>query len=135
MQATHNAPVLFCNTMQITGGHLESFKHAVQRAVEFVEEHGPQLMVEVFIDEQRLVAYSFQLYRDSESILIHWKMSDPHIREVMEHCTVQRLDVYGRPNEAVMEQLRRPDDQEVAVTVTPHFTGFTRLLASGQANT
>ncbi|HZA17459.1 MAG TPA: hypothetical protein VE645_11315 [Pseudonocardiaceae bacterium] len=92
-------------------------------------------MAEIFTDEQRLLAYSFQLYRDSESILIHWKMSDPHIREVMEHCTVQRLDVYGRPNEAVMEQLRRPADQEVPVTVTPHFTGFTRFLASGQAST
>jgi hypothetical protein len=130
MLATHDAPVLFRNTMQIAGGHLESFKHAVQRAVEFVKEHGPQLMVEVFLDEQRLLAYSFQLYRDSESILVHWKMSDPHIREVMEHCTVQRLDVYGRPNEAVMKQLRRTADHEVPVTVTPHFTGFTRFLAS-----
>ena len=54
-------------------------------------------MAETFTDEQRLLAYSFQLYRDSESILIHWKMSDLHIREVMEHCSVQRLDVYGGP--------------------------------------
>ena len=74
--------------------------------------------------------HSFQLYRDSESILLHWSMSDPHIREVMEHCTVQRLDVYGRPNEAVMEQLQRPTDQQVPVTVTPHFTGFIRFLAN-----
>ncbi len=131
MQTTHNAPVLFRNTMQITDGRLESFKHAVQRAVEFVEEHGPQLMVEVFIDEQRMLAYSFQLYRDSESILVHWKMSDPYIREVMEHCTVQQLDVYGRPSEVVTEELRRPADEEITVTVTPRFTGFTRFLASG----
>jgi hypothetical protein len=45
-------------------------------------------MVEVFIDEQRLLVYSFQLYRDLESILVTGDVG-PYIREVMEHCAVQ----------------------------------------------
>lgn len=38
----------------------DAFRHAVARAVAFAEEHGPQLMVEVFIDEDRMPAYSFR---------------------------------------------------------------------------
>ncbi len=59
--------------MRITKGHLAGFKGAVQEAVKFAKQHGPQLMVQTFIDEQQMLAYSFQLYRDSESVLVHWR--------------------------------------------------------------
>jgi hypothetical protein len=48
--------ILFRNMMRITEGHLHAFKRAIIEAVEFVEENGPQLMVQTFINEQR--AYS-----------------------------------------------------------------------------
>lgn len=67
MSPTHDGPILFRNTVRIADGHLEDFKQAVRRAVAFVDEHGPQLIVDVFIDEQRMLAYSFQLYRDWDS--------------------------------------------------------------------
>ena len=81
--------ILFHNTMKITDGHLDQFRAAVRRAVEFVEEHGPQLMVQVFVDEQTMEAHSFQLYRDSASVLAHWAMSDPYIQDVMAHCHIE----------------------------------------------
>ena len=83
MRSTPSSPLLLHNTMRIRPGHLEPYKAAVQRAVEFVEEHGPQIMVQVFIDEERLEAHSFQLYPDSDAILAHWKLSDPYIQDVM----------------------------------------------------
>ncbi len=123
-------PILLINTMQIENGKLEAFKESVNNSLAFVEANGPQLMVEVYVDEENMRAYSFQVYRDSESILSHWQMSDPYIREVMQHITVKRLDIYGRPNEAVMEGLRSFSEDGVVVSMTPHFTGFTRLQAS-----
>jgi hypothetical protein len=98
VRSTRRAPLLLHNTMRITEGHLEGFRHAVEKAVAFVEEHGPQLAVQVFIDEERLVAHSFQLYPDSAAIVRHWSLSDPYIREVMERtarssasrCTASR---------------------------------------------
>lgn len=108
-------------------GHLEGFKEAVEKAVRFVEEHGPQLMVEVFIDEAQMLAYSYQLYSDSESVLKHWQLSDPYIQGVMQHCTVEAFDVYGEPDEAVMQGLRSGGNEQMPVTFTPWFTGFYRL--------
>lgn len=57
-------------------------------------------------------------------------MSDPYIHKVMEHSTVQRLDVYGQPDDAVMEGLR-PFRDEVTVAVTPSFAGFDRFPPDG----
>lgn len=117
--------ILFHNTMRIADGHLEQFEEAVQRAVAFVEEHGPQLMVQVFLDEDRRLAHSFQLYRDSEAVLAHWKLSDPYIREVMEHCSIQSFETYGEISDEVLDGLRAGPVGEV--TVRQALTGFTRF--------
>jgi hypothetical protein len=59
--------------------------------------------------------------------LEHWKISDAYIEEVMKYCRLVRLDIYGRPNEAVMERIQQAVEQGIAVTVTPEFVGFGRF--------
>ena len=122
--------LLFHNTMRIREGHLDEFRASIVKAVDFVREHGPQLMVEVFIDADAMRAHSFQLYADDESVLKHWELSDPYIREVMEHCTVERFEVFGRPGERILEGLRAPGGASFPVTITPRLTGFTRVAGA-----
>ncbi|GGS29777.1 hypothetical protein [Actinokineospora fastidiosa] len=124
-----NGTLLFHNTMRIREGRLDEFQAAVVKAVDFVREHGPQLMVEVFIDAEAMVAHSFQLYADDESVLRHWELSDPYIREVMEHCTVERFEVFGHPGEQVRTGLHGPTGESFPTSITPRLTGFTRLTA------
>ncbi|GHF35616.1 hypothetical protein [Streptomyces fumanus] len=128
-----NAPdsgiLLFRNTMRITEGHLAPYREAVEKAVRFVEEHGPQVMVEVFIDERKLLAHSFQMYRDSASVRAHWKMSEPYIQEVMKHCRVERFEVFGEPDADVAAGVRKSLDDEVSPSFAARFTGFTRFDA------
>ena len=121
--------ILLINTMRIERGKLEDFKVSVKNSLAFVQANGPQLMVQVYVDEENLRAYSFQLYDTSESILTHWRMSDPYIRDVMQHVTVERLDVFGWPDDAVLEGLRPFSEDGVVVTVTPRFAGFARFQA------
>jgi len=45
-------------------------------------------IVVAYVDEQRMLAVSYQLYRDSAAILEHWHLADPYIARVMEHCVV-----------------------------------------------
>jgi hypothetical protein len=130
--AAGSGPLLMHNTMKITEGHLDGFREAVRRAVGFVEEHGPQLMVRVFVDEARLRAHSFQLYADSEAVRTHWRLSDPYIAAVMEHCSVERLDVYGNPDAEVRAALEPGGPGPFPVSITPLFTGFVRLGGEGR---
>ncbi len=76
-----------------------------------------------------MLAYSYQLYRDSESVLVHWRLSDPYIGKVMEHCTVEKFDGYGQPSEEVMKRLNRLG--ESLATVKPRLVGFVRLPSGG----
>ncbi|WP_309083149.1 hypothetical protein [Chelativorans sp.] len=117
--------ILFRNVMQITPGSLEPFRDAVRRAVEFVEQHAPQLMVRTYIDEDHMRAVSFQLYRNSDDVLRHWELSDPYIQAVSEHCTVESFEVYGNPSEEVAAGLARFLGDRVRITKP--FVGFSRF--------
>lgn len=131
MQPKTDDVILFRNTMRIREGHLDDFKRAIREAVDFVEQHGPQLMLQTFIDRQRMLAFSYQLYRDSESILRHWQLADPYISKVMEHCTVEDFQVHGPPSEAVLEGMRAMIDDGRA-RVTPRLAGFVRFVSDSR---
>ncbi|PDP86292.1 hypothetical protein CQJ94_18025 [Glycomyces fuscus] len=131
MDTTHGATLLFHNTMRIAEGHLDAFAEAIGAAVAFTEKHAPQLMVEVFLDEEDMLAHSFQLYRDSASVLRHRELSDSYIRGVMEHCSVVGFEVYGEPDQRVREGITVPDPG-FPVTFHPRVAGFTRPLATAR---
>ena len=120
-------PILFIATSQIHDGALEKFKVAVRKTIEFLEANGPQLLGEVCIEENEMTAYTIQLHHDSESILAHWQLADPYQRDVMQHITTTRVDLYGQPNEAVMEGMRRLASEGAVLSVAPMFAGFNRF--------
>ena len=98
----------------------------MRRAVEYAERHGAQLTVQVFVDDAQRIAHSFQLSPDSAAVLRHWSLSDPYISDVMRHCTVESLQVYGEPDDAVAEGLSEVLADGVVRLVGPHHVGFVR---------
>lgn len=120
--------ILLRNTMSFNRAHADEFKQAIRNAVEFAKAHAPQLMVQVFIDEEQALCYSFQLYENSEAILRHWEVSDPHISAVMAHCSVRRMEVYGTPSDEVRSGILRSVSED-RVSFTPAITGYHHLAA------
>ncbi|GAA3919293.1 hypothetical protein GCM10022244_30520 [Streptomyces gulbargensis] len=125
--------LLFRNTMRITDGHLDDFREAVAQAVAFAEQHGPQLMVQTFVDEERMRAHSFQLYRDSDAVRVHWKLADPFIQDVMRHCRVERFEVFGEPDADVAAGVRAALGEQCALTFSPRIAGFVRFATGLRA--
>ncbi|MFF5976481.1 hypothetical protein ACFY7C_33755 [Streptomyces sp. NPDC012769] len=122
-----DAILLFRNTMRILDGHLDGFRAAIEGAVAFARQHGPQLMVQTFVDEERMRAHSFQLYRDSDAVRTHWRLADPYIREVMEHCRVERFEVFGTPDADVTAGIRSALAESCELTFSSRIAGFARL--------
>jgi len=122
-----SGPIVFITTFQIENGALEKFKEAIRKSTDFIETNGPQLMAEVCIDENDMRAHGVQVHRDSESILTHWQLADPYMRDVMQYITTTRVEIYGQPNEAVLKGMRRLSSQGAVISVTPVFAGFSRL--------
>ncbi|MGY0019004.1 hypothetical protein ACVHNB_08470 [Streptomyces sp. YJ-C3] len=123
---TQGSVLLFRNTMRITEGHVVEFREAIANAVDFAQRHGPQLMVQTFIDESRMLAHSFQLYQDSDAVRAHWALSDPYIQDVMKHCSVDRFEVFGQPDPDVAQGLRSVLGEGARITFSPRTAGFLR---------
>ncbi len=119
--------IIFITTNQIREGALEKVKEAAQKSTNFLETNIPQLMAEVFIDEKELRFFGIQVHRNSESILAHWQISDPYMKDVMQYITTTRVDIYGQPNKAALEGIRQLSSQGTDISVTPQFVGFSRL--------
>lgn len=117
--------ILFRNVMKITEGSLEPFREAG------VERNGPQLMVQTFIDEQEMRAVSFQLYRNCEDVLRHWEISDPHIRAVSKHCSVEKFEIYGNPSDEVAAGLSQFFGDGRGHIMKP-LAGFTRFQSTSR---
>jgi hypothetical protein len=128
-EGENDGRLLFRNTMQITEGHLDDFRQAIEDAVDFAEQHAPQLMVDVFVDEDRHTATSFQIYPDSQAVLRHWELSDPYISKVMEHCSVAKFEVFGSPSDEVRNGFGRMSG--VDVSMQPRLTGYLKLADHG----
>ncbi|MCE8014361.1 hypothetical protein HOP54_06200 [Halomonas daqingensis] len=119
--------ILQITTFSIHHGQLERFKESIEKAVEFARRNGPQLLVEVYIDEDRMRAKSIQIQRDSEAILAHWKISDPYIQDVMKSCTLLHIDMYGDPNQEVLDGMKPLLRDGVTMNVMSGFVGFGRF--------
>ncbi|MFF1510790.1 hypothetical protein [Streptomyces sp. NPDC058326] len=133
MTAQNDGTLLFRNTMRITEGHLDGFREAIARAVDFAQRHGPQLMVQTFLDERRMLAHSFQLYRDSDAVRLHWRLADPYIAEVMEHCRVEHFEVFGEPDAEVAAGLRDVLAEHGTLVFSPRIAGFDRFTEAPRA--
>jgi hypothetical protein len=118
--------ILLRNTMAFEQQHASEFKRAIINAVGFANQHAPQLMTQVYIDDERSLCYSFQLFQDSDAVLRHWQVSDPNITEVMKYCTIRSMEVYGSPSEAVRDGILNSIG-EASVSFTPELTGFYRF--------
>lgn len=112
--------------MAFQRAHATEFKGAIAKAVDFAHKHAPQLMVQVYIDDESALCYSFQLYKDSDAILRHWQVSDANIAEVMKYCVVRSMEVYGSPSEAVRTGILNAVG-ESSVSFTPELVGFIRF--------
>lgn len=121
-----DGPILLRNTMAYQRQHASEFRQAILDAVEFARVHAPQLMVQVYIDEEACLCYSIQMFRDSAAIEQHWKISDPNIAEVMKYCEVRKMEVYGSPSAAIRDAIAGSLGEGV-VSFIPELTGFYRL--------
>ena len=120
-------PIVFTLTLEIQQGKLDVYKEAAEKSVAFLNKNGPQLMVGIFIDEENMRARSLQVHRDSESILASWKIADSYMRDVMQYITTTRVDIFGQPNEEVMEGMRRLSGMGAVLEVIPRYAGFERF--------
>lgn len=101
-------PVISIDSSEIRQGKLEELKAAIQDLVEFVEANEPRPIVySVYLMESGTSMTVVQVHPDSASMEFHLKVAGPAFARFVDLIKLSTMDVYGRPSDDLLEQLRR----------------------------
>ena len=123
-------PIVYVDTSEVRAGRLDELKAAMKDLTEFVEANEPQLIAyHVYFSDDGTRMTVPHINRDSASLRAHLAIAGPKFPPIGELIDMLAIDVYGRPDDDLVEQLR--DKAEVLgrgmVRVHDRHVGFTRL--------
>jgi hypothetical protein len=96
----------------------------------FVEANEPQLLAyQVYFSDDGTRMTVLHINPDPASLEFHMKVAGPMFRPIGEFINLLAIDVYGRPGNALVDQLRQKAEMLGSGTVRVHdlHTGFARL--------
>jgi hypothetical protein len=130
-----SAPFIYIGNNRLKVGKLEAYQREfMPQLVEIVEMNEPRLLgFNVFANQEGTEIAGVQVHPDADSMLHHMQVMRGRITmaydEYIEATTT--IQVYGPPNEAVLEMINMLSTPGVSVSVKPHHLGgFTRLQSA-----
>ena len=125
-------PLIVVDTSKVHEGKLEEVRAGVAELVEFVETNEPEpLAYNIYFDEEGTTMTVVQAHPSSESFERHMEVAGPVFRRFTDLVTLSRVDFYGKPSGAALEQMRQKAKLlgSATVAVNDLQAGFTRLGA------
>ena len=127
-------PIVYIDHSDIKDGKLEELKAGIRRLVDFLDAREPQLISYGFhIDEDAGRMTVVAVHPDSASLEFHVEIGGPEFRKLAEFISLTAIEVYGRPSEKALEQVRLKaavlGDGGTVVSIG-RFAGFTHLASA-----
>jgi hypothetical protein len=128
-------PIIVIDSSEIREGKLDELKTALTTLVEFVEANEAEpIAYSIYIDEDGSRMTVVQIHPSSASMELHMRLAGPIFRKFTELLVLSRVDFYGRPSDAVLEQMRQKAELlgNAPVVVNEFNAGFTRFGTAQQ---
>ena len=128
-------PLIFIATNRLKPGRLDSERARVPGLVEFVEANEPRLIAfNEYVNEAGDEVTVVQVHPDAASMEAHMEIVRERARQAYAETldATVRIQVFGRPTDAILEALRQQAGSGVEISVNgEHLGGFTRLAQDG----
>lgn len=131
-------PIIYVDTSEVRPGCLPDLKQAMQDLAAFVEANEPQLVAyRVYFNDDGTRMTVLHVNPDSTSLRTHMDIAGPKFPPVGAFIHMLSIDVYGRPDDALVERLREKSRMLGTGTVRIHdlHAGFERLAAPDRPTT
>ena len=126
-------PLIFVFNLALQEGKFDDYRSYADELVEFVETEEPRLIAfEVYANNEGRQVTNIFIHPDAESEDFHMQVAAEKVNEGSQFVDFARMtiDVYGRPSDAVLQELNKLADSGVPVRVNSrHLGGFLRQPA------
>jgi quinol monooxygenase YgiN len=100
--------IIVVDTSEICEGKLEELKTALTELVEFVEANeADPIAYNIYFDEDGTRMTVVQIHPSSASMEFHMDVAGSVFAKFTELVKLSRVDFYGKPSNALLEQMRR----------------------------
>lgn len=123
-------PIVYIDTSEIQEGQLEELKRAMSELIKFVETSEPRLIAyNVYLNEDGTRMTVVHVHPDSASLKFHMKVAGSFFAKFVRFVKLLSIDVYGKPSNELLEQLRQKAQMLGNGTVLVHerHAGFARF--------
>jgi hypothetical protein len=127
-----SSSILVVDSSEIVEGKLDEVKAGVEDLVAFVEANEAEpLAYDIYFDQAGTQMTVVQIHPDSASLERHLTVAGPVFRRFAALVTLGRVDVYGEPSDAALEQIRKKAQLLGNAPVAVHelHAGFRRFTA------
>jgi hypothetical protein len=124
-------PIVYVDTSEVRPGRLEELKHAMNDLARFVQANEPQLFAyNVYFTDDGTRMSVLHINPDSASLERPMKAAGPKFPPIGQFIRLLSIDVYGRPDNRLVEGLRQKAKMLGSGTVRVHdlHAGFTDCL-------
>jgi hypothetical protein len=128
-----SSPFIFIATNRLKVGQLERERKRVPGLVEFIETSEPRLIAfNEFVNDAGDEVTVVQIHPDASSMEAHMEIVRERAQEAYAETldATVRIQVFGRPTQAILEALRQQAGSGVEISVNgEHLGGFVRSAA------
>ncbi len=124
------SPLIFVVTNRLKPGRLDRERERVPQLAEFIAGNEPRLIAfHEYVNEAGDEVTVVQVHPDAASMEAHMEVVGEHAQAAYAETldATVRVQVFGRPSQAILETLRRQAGSGVEISVDQeHLGGFTR---------
>jgi hypothetical protein len=123
-------PIVAIDSSEIREGKLDELKRGLTELVEFVEANEAEpIAYRIYIDEEGRRMTVIQIHPSSASMELHMRLAEPIFRKLADFVVLSKVDFYGTPSDALLEQMRQKADLlgNAPVVVNELHAGFARF--------
>jgi len=100
-------PLVYVDESQVEPGKLALLKDAIKELADFVDANEPELVsYAVYFDEHGARMTVVHIHADAASLDHHMNVAGPLFQGFTGLVRLEKIDIYGEPSEAALEQLR-----------------------------
>ena len=122
-------PIVFITHHRIKEGKLEALRKFNQEGFQLIQEQKPATLVLLAYAGADGSEVSFvHIFPDAEAMDLHFQDADERAKKAYEFMQPMSMEIYGSPNEGVLESMKQIAESRVSVSIdTDHLGGFLRL--------